>query len=230
MLPSFRLIAATFLCGFFMVYAGLRLATSLHSFHEAMPVTAAHAMSPAAHDGQNIRPGQTVVPAIYDLRFVSSAASLAPIPGSKSASRPSGAETGRAPAADEFRPAEGNAEAPATKLGSIFVAAINPADMPSRAQEIELPSKPAPDAAAAEQPTRPSIGTAAPDQDTDEFIAKLVDVPLPRPADRPPFADEQAEIKKPTGRSAAAKRRVAEQSPFNQIPNHNIFVTPPEQH
>ena len=29
MLPSFRLIAATFLCGFVVVFAGLRLAASL---------------------------------------------------------------------------------------------------------------------------------------------------------------------------------------------------------
>ena len=35
MLPSFRLIAATFLCGFFVVFAGLRLAASLNDIHEA---------------------------------------------------------------------------------------------------------------------------------------------------------------------------------------------------
>ena len=38
MLPSFRLIAATFLCGFVVVFAGLRLATSLNNIHEALPV------------------------------------------------------------------------------------------------------------------------------------------------------------------------------------------------
>ena len=43
MLPSFRLIAATFLCGFFVVFAGLRLATSLNDIHEGLPVMAAHA-------------------------------------------------------------------------------------------------------------------------------------------------------------------------------------------
>ena len=43
MLPSFRLIAATFLCGFFVVFAGLRLAASLNDIHEGLPVMAAHA-------------------------------------------------------------------------------------------------------------------------------------------------------------------------------------------
>src|SRR5690606_32605325 len=43
MLPSFRLIAATFLCGFIAVFAGLRLATSLNELHETFPVMAAHA-------------------------------------------------------------------------------------------------------------------------------------------------------------------------------------------
>ena len=43
MLPSFRLIAATFLCGFVVVFAGLRLAASLNDIHEGLPVMAAHA-------------------------------------------------------------------------------------------------------------------------------------------------------------------------------------------
>ena len=52
MLPSFRLIAATFLCGFVVVFAGLRMAASLNDIHEGLPVMAAHAapvsIAPAA--------------------------------------------------------------------------------------------------------------------------------------------------------------------------------------
>jgi hypothetical protein len=52
MLPSFRLIAATFLCGFVVIFAGLRMAVSLNDIHEGLPVTAAHAalvsVTPAA--------------------------------------------------------------------------------------------------------------------------------------------------------------------------------------
>ena len=43
MLPGFRLIAATFFCGFLMVYGGLKLASSFNAFHEGLPVMAAHA-------------------------------------------------------------------------------------------------------------------------------------------------------------------------------------------
>ena len=71
MLPSFRLIAATFLCGFFVVFAGLRLAASLNDIHEGLPVMSAHAapvsITPAAD--REARRGLSSVPVMYDLRF-----------------------------------------------------------------------------------------------------------------------------------------------------------------
>jgi hypothetical protein len=71
MLPSFRLIAATFLCGFFVVFAGLRLAASLNDIHEGLPVLAAHAapvsITPVAD--REARRGLAAVPVMYDLRF-----------------------------------------------------------------------------------------------------------------------------------------------------------------
>jgi hypothetical protein len=79
MLPSFRLIAATFFCGFLAVFAGLRLAASLNDFHEALPVMAAHAapvtVSPAAD--REARRGVSSVPMMYDLRFAVSTMSPA---------------------------------------------------------------------------------------------------------------------------------------------------------
>ena len=79
MLPSFRLIAATFLCGFVVVFAGLRMAVSLHDIHEGLPVMAAHAapvsVTPAA--AGEVRRGQAAVPVMYDLRFAVSAVSPA---------------------------------------------------------------------------------------------------------------------------------------------------------
>jgi len=72
MLPSFRLIAATFLCGFFVVFAGLRLAASLNDIHEGLPVMAAHAapvsITPVAD--REARRSLAAVPMMYDLRFV----------------------------------------------------------------------------------------------------------------------------------------------------------------
>jgi hypothetical protein len=71
MLPSFRLIAATFLCGFVVVFAGLRMAVSLNDIHGGLPVMAAPAASvsvmPAADN--EVRRGLAAVPVMYDLRF-----------------------------------------------------------------------------------------------------------------------------------------------------------------
>src|SRR4029079_5400382 len=71
MLPSFRLIAVTFLCGFLMVFAGLRLAASLNDIHEALPVMAAHAapVSVAPIADREARRGLATVPVMDDLRF-----------------------------------------------------------------------------------------------------------------------------------------------------------------
>ena len=71
MLPSFRLIAVTFLCGFFVVFAGLRLAASLNDFHEGLPVMAAQAapVSIAPVADREARRGVAAVPVMYDLRF-----------------------------------------------------------------------------------------------------------------------------------------------------------------
>jgi hypothetical protein len=71
MLPSFRLVAATFFCGFLMVFAGLRLASSLNDFHEALPVMAAHAapLSVGMPAGPDFTRGPAMMPSIYDLRF-----------------------------------------------------------------------------------------------------------------------------------------------------------------
>jgi hypothetical protein len=77
MLPSFRLIAATFLCGFVVVFAGLRMAVSLHDIHEGLPVMAGHAapvsVTPAADS--EVRRGLAAVPVMYDLRFAVNAVS-----------------------------------------------------------------------------------------------------------------------------------------------------------
>jgi hypothetical protein len=80
MLPSIRLIAATFFCGFVVVFAGLRVVASLNDIHEGLPVMAAHAapIQAVPNADPNMRRGQSAAPTIYDLRFVSSSASYAP--------------------------------------------------------------------------------------------------------------------------------------------------------
>ena len=80
MLPSFRLIAATFLCGFVVVFAGLRMAVSLNDMHEGLPVMAAYAapVTTLPIADQEMRRGQSTVPVMYDMRFAVSRATLAP--------------------------------------------------------------------------------------------------------------------------------------------------------
>jgi len=70
MLPSFRLIGITFLCGFAAVFAGLRLAAS---FNGAVPMTTAHggAHVLAATDGEV---HLASAPAMFDTRFAIAAA------------------------------------------------------------------------------------------------------------------------------------------------------------
>jgi hypothetical protein len=71
MLPSFRLMAVTFFCGFTAVFAALELAKFLHSNHQAVPVISAQAVAPsqAAIADRDLRRGQASVPVTYDKRF-----------------------------------------------------------------------------------------------------------------------------------------------------------------
>jgi hypothetical protein len=80
MLPSFRLIAAAFLCGFVMVYVGLRLVVSLHVVHEALPVTAAHAGTFPAAGARDLPGAPQAAPMRFDLRFVAISPVTAPMP------------------------------------------------------------------------------------------------------------------------------------------------------
>src|SRR6188768_3278725 len=70
MLPSFRLIAATLLCGFFVVFAGLRLAASLNDIHEGLPVMAAHAAPVSITPVADREARRSLAAVMYDMRFV----------------------------------------------------------------------------------------------------------------------------------------------------------------
>jgi hypothetical protein len=71
MLPSFRLIVATFVCGFVMVFAGLRMAASPSDIRRALPVLAAHAapLRITSAVGREDGRGIPSVPLIFDARF-----------------------------------------------------------------------------------------------------------------------------------------------------------------
>jgi len=80
MLPSIRLIAVTFLCGFAVVFAGLRIAASLNDIHQGLPVVAAQAapLAPALIADRPTTDSHPAAPVLYDLRFVVSNTAFTP--------------------------------------------------------------------------------------------------------------------------------------------------------
>jgi hypothetical protein len=187
MLPGFRLIALTFCCGFLVVFAGLRLATSVNGLHQAMPVTAAHAapMTVGAIADRDLRRGQSAVPVMYDLRFAVGNA----VP----------AASGAQPVIDRAPPvmmplvilppialeAERNA-APEADASVVAALALPPAAKPEPPVVIDIPlTEPAPvdltfaPPAAAKE--KPAVAAAAP-QAALQAPPRTFDIPLPEPA------------------------------------------------
>ena len=120
MLPSFRLIAVTFCCGFIVVFAGLRLAASLNDVHQGLPVMAAHA-APVDHAGiadREARRGRAV-PVMYDMRFAVSTrgADLVRVPPTVSSIGVAASDVPLDPAAERGRSEAVNAAADADAAG-----------------------------------------------------------------------------------------------------------------
>jgi hypothetical protein len=163
MLPSFRLIAATFLCGFVVVFAGLRLAASLNDIHESAPVMAAHAaptsMAPAAD--REVRRGLSSVPVMYDLRFAVSTVSPALVRIAPTVLDRPAPPMIIVPPEDLAEPAK---EPPQPESS---VAAIPPdapaVEAPQAPAGVDIPADPPP--AAAQEPAPPAAATdPAPDE------------------------------------------------------------------
>jgi len=211
MLPSFRLIAATFLCGFFVVFAGLRMAASLNDIHEGLPVMAAHAapVSIAPISDRDMRRGPSAMPVMFDLRFAVSTANLAPTPVSLTGpafDRPAPpltimpsehiAKEAAGPGAVEAEPSK-SASRPESA-----VAAIQP-DAPPTAKTIEPPAPPMlgaeellihpdPDAAATEAPAGAATGAEPDTSSTTAAIpAAKPSVEKSRPSPKPKVAQKK---------------------------------------
>jgi len=191
MLPSIRLIAITFCCGFIVVFAGLRLATSVNGLHKAMPVMAAHAapVTVGAIADRDLRRGQSAVPVMYDMRFAVGTAAPA--------------AAGSQPTIDRVPPVmmplvilppiviEAERRA-ASEADTAVVAALAPEPAPSAAPpvviDIPLP-EPAPVdltfAPPAKPKNNPAVATAAPlpaPQAPSQVPSPVFDIPLPDPA------------------------------------------------
>jgi len=100
---------------------------------------------------------------------------------------------------------------------------------PAAAVEAKLPAMPAPDTAEVEPPEILAMATVVPDRGDDAPAAMLVNVPLPRAAQRPALADKKPARYKPIGtKPFGTTRRIAAQDPFGNTPLINIFNTPPD--
>jgi hypothetical protein len=195
MLPSFRLILATFCCGFIVVFAGLRLATSINGINQAMPVMAAHAAPAmvAAISDQDLRRSPATVPVMYDLRFAVSATQPAPTPAAASP------VVDRAPplmmplvilppiaqAAQEAARSETPEPAETTVVAAL---PASPAPEPAPlAVDIPLPEPVAidltfsPPAKSKESPIVATVAPQATPRSTPQAAA-AIDIPLPEPA------------------------------------------------
>jgi hypothetical protein len=70
MLPGLRLIAVSFLCGFVVMFVGLRAVFSLNIVHASLPVMADQAAQSAPAGMIEPRGAPSAMPALYDLRLV----------------------------------------------------------------------------------------------------------------------------------------------------------------
>jgi hypothetical protein len=222
MLPSFRLIAATFLCGFVVVFAGLRLAASLNVIHESLPVMAAHAapmpVAPAAD--REARRSASSVPVMYDLRFAVNAISptlvrnvpsaidraipLLPLailppdlaPAEAQTPEAETAVAALAPAAPVETPPSITPEPPA-------VIVVEP--LPSLATEAPAPAAPEARTAAID-PQSMLVPEAAPAEPAADDPADTSSIDVPPPAAEPPaLADIPLPAVKPQQTGAAPK-------------------------
>jgi len=196
MLPSVRLIVATFCCGFLVVFAGLRLATSFNSVNQALPVMAAHAapVRLAALTSQDQRNGAVVLPVTYDMRFAVSTTPVATTPAAALpvAERatpllmplvilpPIAQETAQEPA-----PAETTEKAETTTVAALPSRPAPEPTPPAAAFDIPLP-EPAtvdlrfspPPAKAKEKPVVAAVAPVPPPAQP----STAFDIPLPEPA------------------------------------------------
>jgi hypothetical protein len=73
MFPGLRLIAVSFLCGFVVVFIGLRAVFSLNNVHSSLPVMAAQAAQSVPPGMIEPRGAPSAMPTLYDFRLVASA-------------------------------------------------------------------------------------------------------------------------------------------------------------
>jgi hypothetical protein len=172
MLPGLRLIVAGFLCGFVVVFAGLRLATSLSGIHQALPIVAAQAAAVPSSHGHG---PWVAMPALHDMRLAGDMRGIAGPPAPLPANAPPPQAT------------EHPIEAPMFRLEALIVgqgepdAAAAPVEPASTtAADLTGTAEPRPASDGAETTTAAAIEPPATATDS-PTVAALAPTPLPSP-------------------------------------------------
>lgn len=177
MLPSLRLIVVGFLCGFVVVFAGLRMVASLHVVHGGLPIMAAHAATLPATGRYDPRETQPV-PVLYDLRFVTGVVQPPPLNSPARVIERTFATT--TPAPDPVTPAPARkdlVDAPA-----VLAAATGPEPLVVALAPLSVPrSEPAPVTPVTTAPLLPALAPAA-----QSLTAPAPSATEPVPAAEPP--------------------------------------------
>jgi hypothetical protein len=244
MLTSFRLIVATFLCGFLAVFAGLRITAAVRANHDALPNLATRAIpslaaSARAADAPRF---EVTVPVMFDIKAVANVTPVVPIPVRLSPSDdplPESAALDQPAAAVEAKPeppAPSLAPLPPDDPAVLAPLSILP-DIPAPSDAVATPATPVEPAATTEI-SAPAPAAAAPPPVTSEAVT-VVEAAVPLAPDKDAVDTASADpvatasvkppaIKQPRAKSktARAKRpRVARRTAndpfsfnFNQAP------------
>lgn len=211
MLPSLRLIAATFLCSFLIVFVGIRLAATSRVAHEnaGRATTALPLQLTGADAAADMRRIGSDAPVMFDLRFAMGATAPASVPSGLTmhaldrAKRESGFE---------LRPPETKTEAQVE---------------PKPETKIEVAALPEPSSAAADAPPPPPgppPAVAALETATDVESVGTTESAATKPVPKKPAVAAKRKVKKKVVRQRARTKQAAQidlSAPvFNPFPNN----------
>jgi type IV secretory pathway VirB10-like protein len=210
-LPSLRLIAATFLCSFLIVFVGIRLAATSRVAHEnaGRATTALPLQLTGADAAADMRRIGSDAPVMFDLRFAMGATAPASVPSGLTmhaldrAKRESGFE---------LRPPETKTEAQVE---------------PKPETKIEVAALPEPSSAAADAPPPPPgppPAVAALETATDVESVGTTESAATKPVPKKPAVAAKRKVKKKVVRQRARTKQAAQidlSAPvFNPFPNN----------
>ena len=211
MLPSLRLIAATFLCSFLIVFVGIRLAATSRVAHEnaGRATTALPLQLTGADAAADMRRIGSDAPVMFDLRFAMGATAPASVPSGLTMHA---LDRTKRESGFELRPPETKTEAQVE---------------PKPETKIEVAALPEPSSAAADAPPPPPgppPAVAALETATDVESVGTTESAATKPVPKKPAVAPKRKVKKKVVRQRARTKQAAQvdlSAPvFNPFPNN----------